>query len=130
MPAEFLSLELTVRDRIEGNHGFVEKSAMIVNVSLSAEAVKRLSDKAAREGQTLEGLLQDLAEHEAEASTNGSSAASEPERDEKRPWRGVFVLDYPRREIFTAEQEVNVNALPSLPPEIVIDPRRLADDSE
>jgi hypothetical protein len=103
---------------------------MIVNVHLSAETAKRLSNKAAREGQTLEGLLRDLAEQEADTSTNGSSAAAEPEWDEERPWRGVFVLDYPRPEVFTAEQEVNVGALLPLPPEIVIDPRRLADDSE
>lgn len=101
---------------------------MIVNLNLSAETAKRLSDKALREGQTLEGLLQDLAEHEA--SSNGGSATPEPQADEERPWRGVFVLDYPRQEIFRTEQEVNVNALPPLPPEIVIDPRRLADDSE
>jgi hypothetical protein len=69
-----------------------------------------------------------LAEHEA--SSNGSCATPEPEGGEEQPWRGVFVLDYPRREIFRAEQEVNVNALPPLPPEIVIDPRRLVDDSE
>jgi hypothetical protein len=112
---------------LEVNRQFVGETAMIVNLNLSAETAKRLSDKAAREGQTLEGLLQDLAEHEA--SGNGSSTP-EPQGNEERPWRGVFVLDYPRREIFRAEQEVNVNTLPPLPPEIVIDPRRLADDSE
>jgi hypothetical protein len=105
-------------------------TAMIVNVNLSAETAQRLSDKAAREGQTLEGLLHDLAEHETQVPGNGSSAEREPQADEERPWRGVFVLDYPRQEVFKAQRDINVSSLPSLPPEVVIDPRRLTDDSE
>jgi len=103
---------------------------MIVNLKLSVETVKRLGDKAAREGQTLEGLLQNLAEHEAGASRNAKPSDVEPEDDEDRPWRGLFVLDYPREEIFAVEHEVNVNALPPLPAEIRIDARRMADESE
>lgn len=103
---------------------------MIVNLNLSAETAKRLSDKAARDGRTLEGFLRDLAEHEADASANGNGAVRDSEAEEERPWRGVFALDYPQREIFKAEQEVITNALPPLPPQIMIDPRRLADDSE
>jgi hypothetical protein len=103
---------------------------MIVNLELSAETAKRLSDKAAREGQTLEGLLGNLAEHEAELSGNGQSAGAESPDAEARPWRGVFVLDYARRELCTMAHEVNVNALPSLPAEVQIDARRMADESE
>ncbi len=88
---------------------------MIVNLKLSVETDKRLGDKAAREGQSLEGLLENLAEHEAKLSGNGKSASDEPQEDEGRPWRGVFVLEYPRQEIFSVEHEVNVNALPPLP---------------
>ena len=88
---------------------------MIVNLKLSVETAKRLGDKAAREGQSLEGLLENLAEHEAEVSGNGKSTDAESKEDEERPWRGVFVLDYPRQEIFTVEHEVNVSALPPLP---------------
>ncbi|HWY85179.1 MAG TPA: hypothetical protein VNX28_00565 [Gemmataceae bacterium] len=103
---------------------------MIVNLKLSVETVKRLGDKAVREGQTLEGLLQNLAEHEAGASSNAKPSDAGPEDDEERPWRGLFVLDYPREEIFAVEHEVNVNALPPLPAEIRIDARRMADESE
>jgi hypothetical protein len=86
---------------------------MIVNLELSAETAKRLSDKAARDGQTLEGLLGSLAEHEAESSSNGQSAGAESPETEERPWRGVFVLDYARHELCTMAHEVNVNTLPS-----------------
>jgi hypothetical protein len=103
---------------------------MIVNLKLSAETTKRLSDKAFREGQTLEGLLENLAEQEAGAPSNGKSADVDPPEDDERPWRGVFLLDYPRQEIFAAEHEVNVNALPPLPAEVRIDARRMADESE
>jgi len=100
---------------------------MIVMLNLSAETAKRLGDRAAREGKTLKVLLQDLAEQEASDSGGSCPKAQE---DEERPWRGVFVLDYPQRELLTAEREVNVNALPSLPPEMLIDLERLADDSK
>jgi len=60
------------------------------------------------------------------AASPGASAAGM--RVSRRGTSHSF--DYARREIFRAEQEVKVNALPSLPPEIVIDLRRLADDSE
>jgi len=103
---------------------------MNVNLKLSVETAKRLSDKAIREGQTLEGFLENLAEHEALVPSNGKSADADRPEDEERPWRGVFVLDYPRQEIFAAEHEVNVNTLPSLPAEVRIDARRMADESE
>lgn len=103
---------------------------MDVNLKLSPEAAKRLSEKAAQEGQTLERLLENLAEHEAGVSSNGKSAEAESPENEERPWRGVFVLDYPRQNIFTVEHEVNVSALPPLPAEIRIDARRLADESQ
>jgi hypothetical protein len=96
---------------------------MIVNLNLSAETAKRLSDKAAQEGHTLEDLLQDLAEHEANSSANGRSAVGNSLENEERPWRGVFVLDYPHPETVKIQQEVNINTLPALPAEIVIDPR-------
>ena len=83
-----------------------------------------------RKGQTLEALLENLAEDEAEVSGNGKSTDAESKVNEERPWRGVFALDYPRQEIFTVEHEVNVNALPPLPAEVRIDARRMADESE
>jgi hypothetical protein len=103
---------------------------MIVNLQLSIETATRLGEKAARKGQTLETLLVNLADHEAEESSNVQSSDAEPHEVGERPWRGVFVLDYPRQEIFAVEREVNINALPPLPTEVQIDLRRLADESE
>jgi hypothetical protein len=103
---------------------------MIVNLNISAETAKRLGNKAAQEGQSLEGFLENLAEHEAGASNNGKSTEPDTQDDEERPWRGVFVLDYPRQEIFAAQHDVNVNALPPLPVDVRIDARRMADESE
>jgi hypothetical protein len=104
--------------------------AIIVSVNLSTETARRLSERAAREGQTLEGLLHELAVQEALGSGNGNRATDELQADDERPWRGILVLDYAPKQIFKTEREVNVCALPSLPPEVIIDPRRLTDDSE
>jgi hypothetical protein len=100
---------------------------MIVNLKLSVEIVNRLSAKAAQAGQTLEGLLEHLAEQEAGLASKGQADAAQSPGDEGRPWRGTFVLDYPRQDVFAITQEVNVNVLPPLPRDVRIDPRRLAD---
>jgi hypothetical protein len=42
----------------------------------------------------------------------------------------VFVLDYPREELFRTEREVNVGQLPEPASAFVLDPRRLADADE
>jgi hypothetical protein len=101
---------------------------MIVHVNLPQETARRLTERAAREGQTLEVFLRRLAEYEA--GTDGGSPTPEDEEDEGRPWRGVLALDYPREELFRTEREVDVNQLPDLPPTFVLDPRRLIDDDE
>jgi hypothetical protein len=103
---------------------------MIVHINLPPETAQRLSERAAREGQTLEAFLRNLAEQEAEARANGGSPRPEAEEDEGRPWRGVFVLEYPREELFRTERDLNVNRLPELPPAFVLDPRRLVDADE
>ena len=91
---------------------------MNVTVTLSSETAKRLSELATREGHTLESLLGNLAEHEAESCSIEDAPAEESITDEERPWRGVFILDYSQREIFRAKKVVKTKDLLSLPPEI------------
>ncbi len=101
---------------------------MIVHVHLQPETARRLSERAAQEGQTLAAFLGNLAEQQAQA--NGGTPTPEVEETEGRPWRGVFVLNYPQQELFRTEREWTMSQLPSLPPEIVLDPRRLVDEDE
>jgi hypothetical protein len=100
---------------------------MMVHLTLPPETARRLSERAAREGQTLEAFLRNLAEQEAAAPINGGPSVPEAEEDESRPWRGVFAPDYPREDLFRTAREVLVDRLPELPPAFVLDPRRLAD---
>jgi hypothetical protein len=102
---------------------------MIVHVNLPPELARRLSERAAREGQTLEAFLRTLAEQEAEAQSNGGPPIPEAEED-SRPWRGVFAPDYPREELFRTEREVNISQLPELPSAFISGMRRLADADE
>jgi len=57
-----------------------------VNLNLSLETAKRLADKAAQEGHILEPFLENLAELDAGASNNGTSAEAELQEKEERPW--------------------------------------------
>ena len=99
---------------------------MIVSFDLPPETAQRLSERAAQEGQTLETFLRNLAKQQAQVH----GGTPDGEDDEIRPWRGVFVLDYPIQELCHTELALSTNLLPSLPPEVILNPRRLVDDDE
>ncbi len=89
---------------------------MIVRVHLQPETARRLSEQAVQAGQTLEAFLGNLAEQQAQ--TNRGTSTAEGEANQGRPWRGVFVLDYPVQELCRTEREWSLSHLPSLPPRV------------
>jgi hypothetical protein len=84
---------------------------MIVTLNLSPEATQQLLAKAAREGQTLEVFLGQLAEHEAAATAEDAGQVRDLEDDDS-PWRGVCVLRRPRRSLFPDSVTLSVDELP------------------
>ena len=118
---------------------------MNVSLSLTPEAEKRLSERAAQQGKSLQGFLQEIVEKEASVA-NGTqvtvaaqagtepaggpqAAADAPDADESEtPWRGVFSLPRDRETLFTAEGEFRIADLPRREPQIAISPRWLDDD--
>jgi hypothetical protein len=118
---------------------------MNVSLSLTPEAERRLSERAAQQGKSLQGFIQDLIEKEASA-TNGSEAAlaaqsahapdgglqakpdAPDEYDDETPWRGVFAPVHERKPIFTTEMEFRISDLPRRKPHVTISPRWVDDD--
>ncbi len=73
---------------------------MNVTLDLSPESARRLREKAAREGQTLEAFLGKLAEDLAGAEVKTAALICDDEDEDERPWRGVCVLPRTRRPLF------------------------------
>ena len=113
---------------------------MNVSLSLTPEAEKRLSERAAQQGKSLQGFLQEIVEKEASVANGAQEAGTEPtgglrgipeaaDADESEtPWRGVFAPPRDREILFTAEVEFRIADLPRREPQIAISPRWLDDD--
>lgn len=116
---------------------------MNVSLSLTPEAEKRLSERAAQQGKSLQGFLQEIVDKEASVA-NGIqvtvAAQSEPAGrsqaapdaadagESETPWRGVFAPPRDRETLFTAEVAFRIADLPRREPQVAISPRWLDDD--
>ena len=118
---------------------------MSISLSLTPAAEKALAARAAQEGKTLQGYIQEIVEKEALAG-NGSEvarAAPAPEQlagqteaqeeivdedDDARPWRGVFARGRERKTLFTTEMQFRIADLPKREPHVAISPRWIDDD--
>ena len=120
--------------------------AMNVSLSLTPDAEKRLAARAAQQGKSLQGLIQDIVEKEAASVGNGTevteTAQSTTQRvgelplqqdvpdddDSETPWRGVFAPAHERKTIFTTEMQFRIADLPRREPQVTISPRWVDDD--
>jgi hypothetical protein len=119
--------------------------AMNVSLSLTPEAEKRLAARAAQQGKSLQGLIQDIVEMEASAGndTEVTGAAQSTTQlvgelpsqqdvpddyDDETPWRGVFAPAHERKTIFTTEMQFRIADLPRRKPQVTISPRWVDDD--
>jgi hypothetical protein len=117
---------------------------MNFSLSLTPEAEKRLSERAAQQGKSLQGFLQEIVEKEASvangtevtaATQSGTQPGDGPQAapdasdaESEAPWRGVFAAPRDRETFFTAEVEFRIADLPRREPQVAISPRWLDDD--
>src|SRR5713101_4638918 len=96
---------------------------MNVCLSLTPDAEKRLAARAAQQGKSLQGLIQDIVEKEAATVGNSTEVTETPpsttqrvgelplqqdvpdDYDGETPWRGVFAPAHQRKTIFTTEMQ-------------------------
>jgi hypothetical protein len=103
-----------------------------ITIRLQPEIERRLKEKAKQDGETLESLLERLAEH---AAGNGNSPpAAGPETDDEelaeRPWRGVFVPPRRRKVLFTHDLAFRPESLPKRQPSLNMSWHRAISDDE
>jgi hypothetical protein len=118
---------------------------MSISLSLTPAAEKVLAARAAQEGKTLQGYIQEMVEKEASTETDSEIArtACTPEQiagqaqaekeivdedDDARPWRGVFTPVRERKTLFTTELQFRLADLPKREPHVTISPRWIDDD--
>jgi plasmid stability protein len=87
-----------------------------ITIQLEPETERRLQEKAAQAGQSLEELVRQIA-REAAGTANGIAPNAAEEDDEgpgQRPWRGVLALPRERAVLFS--EALSVDSLPKRPP--------------
>ena len=114
-------------------HAESDIQGIIVNVTLNlAPAVEsEIRRKAAAGGLTLEAYLLLLVEREAQPSADGPpSELASAGKDGPRPWRGVFTLPRPRRDLFSKASRLPVEEFPRREPSANMNWHRIRDNDE
>lgn len=102
---------------------------MTVELSLGPEVERRLRCKAAAGGLTLEAYLRAVVERASQTPEN-ADAATTADDEEDRPWRGVFILPWSRRAMFSPMLEGHALALPRREPVPNMNWHRVSADDE
>ena len=109
---------------------------MSITITLPADLERALRTRAAERGidvpaLVVESLRSTLGALESvrDAPVAAMSSAGEGD-DESSPWRDVFVIELPHKELSCHEVIFPTAGLPRWQPEVILNPRWLADDDE
>jgi hypothetical protein len=104
---------------------------MNVELHLAPEVESQLRHNASTEGVTLDAYLDAVVARAARVLPDaGTTESAGGAGDEDCPWRGVFVLPRPRRDLFNETPELPAAELPRRPPTFNMNWHRASIDDE